>query len=130
MKILYIDDDADDVYIFSDAIEKVDPAIECDFAHNAQDALFKLKSQRLPDMIFLDINMPEMNGKQFLESIKSNPLLRHIPIVMYSTSDSPRELLECRNLGASAYIVKASNFQKICEQLQQIIHQIRCNESL
>ena len=128
MKVLYVDDDADDVYIFKDAIEKIDPTIECDFAHNAQDALFKLKSQRLPDIIFLDINMPEINGKHFLGTLKSNPLLEHIPIVMYSTSENKVDSKECEELGACAYIVKAASFQKICEQLEIIIHDVRCKK--
>jgi CheY-like chemotaxis protein len=125
MKVLYIDDDVDDLEIFKEALQKIDKTVECDFAQGAREALFKLKSQRLPDLIFLDINMPEISGRQLLESLRSNPLLQHIPVVVYSTSENQKNWRASRALGAFAYIVKASNFKGICNQLEFIIKQYR-----
>ena len=71
-KLLLVDDDIEDQEIFLSVIEKVSPSIECQTAINGAEALQLLLSKKVhPDVIFLDLNMPLMNGKQFLTEIKS-----------------------------------------------------------
>jgi CheY-like chemotaxis protein len=93
-KILCVDDDPDDRHFLCAAVHKADPSMEVIEAHNGIEALdylnaFKNSQHELPCLIVLDINMPLMDGKQTLVKIKSDPLLRHLPVVMFSTTSNP-----------------------------------------
>jgi len=121
MKLFYIDDDIDDIMLFKEAVEEIDVTILCDYARTADEALFKLKTLKLPDLIFLDVNIPETSGKKLLESYKSNPLLRQIPVIMLSTSSAKDDIEDCEMLGAFQYIVKPSDFRKLVNVLQQVL---------
>jgi CheY-like chemotaxis protein len=118
MKILYIDDDLEDREIFHDAIRTIDHKITIDSATCCDEALFKLKSQKSPDLIFLDINMPGKTGKECLKAIKSNPLLSTIPVIIFSTSNSLADIKECMDIGASEYLVKPNGFRILCDVLR------------
>ena len=70
-RIFLVDDDVDDQLMFKEVIETINPALQCDTAANGKIALDKLKeSSAVPDIIFLDLNMPVMNGYDFLIQIK------------------------------------------------------------
>jgi CheY-like chemotaxis protein len=93
-KILCVDDDPDDRHFLSAAVHKADPTYEVIEAHNGIEALeylngFKNSQDQLPCLIVLDINMPMMDGKQTLVKIKADPLLSHLPVVMFSTTSNP-----------------------------------------
>jgi CheY-like chemotaxis protein len=121
MKLLFVDDDQVEREIFFDAIKTVNPRIEFDFAESCNDALYKLKLQKRPDFIFLDLEMPLRTGKECLKSIKSNPLLDHIPVVVYSGSNREEDKNECIALGASKYMVKPTNFETLCRELRTVL---------
>jgi CheY-like chemotaxis protein len=118
MKILYVDDDLEDREIFQEAIRTIDPKIIFAYATSCDEALFKLKSQKSPALIFLDINMPGKTGKECLKAIKSNPLLSTIPVIIFSTSNSLADIKECMDIGASEYLVKPSGFRILCDVLR------------
>src|SRR6476660_4286255 len=83
--ILHIDDDADDHEIFYNALRKINDAINYNAVTNARKALAGLVAKELtPDVIFLDLNLPEMSGQQFLMEIKKSESLRHIPVIILS----------------------------------------------
>src|SRR5579863_7137760 len=96
-----IDDDMDDQEIFKLALEEVDKSILCITANSGIDALQKLKAGNafIPDFIFLDLNMPRLNGKQTLKQIKANPALHRVPVIIYSSSALPFDVSETRDLG-------------------------------
>ena len=71
---------------------------------------------RTPDLIFVDLNMPEMNGWQCLAALKSNPKLKGIPVIIYTTSSNPRDREIAMDLNAHGLIVKPSS-QKLLEQI-------------
>ena len=109
--IFLVDDDVDDVEIFREALENINLDVECFTAINGQEALQKLtRGEVKPDMIFLDLNMPLMNGKQFLKEIKQKPDLNNIPVVILSTSSDPESILETTRLGASRFLTKPDKF--------------------
>jgi CheY-like chemotaxis protein len=111
MYILFIDDDTDDKEIFLEAIRELDPEIHCESASNGAEALELLMQQdALPRYIFLDINMPVMDGKSFLEEMKANNRLKNIPVIIYSTTRDEHELSKLRALGAD-YIGKPASFE-------------------
>ena len=82
-----VDDDSDDQELFMEAVNEVDDSIKCVSASDCEEALELLKNRRmyLPDIIFLDLNMPRLNGKQCLAELKKQSHLRGIPVIIYST---------------------------------------------
>jgi CheY-like chemotaxis protein len=117
MKILYIEDDKEDRYLFQDALKFVNNQIEFDSAVNCDEALLKLKTQKPPDLIFLDINLPLRSGLDCLKVIKSNPLLGRIPVIIYSASNIKKDIIECLGLGASKYLIKPYDLHTLCIEL-------------
>ncbi len=120
--IFLIDDDQDDQFVFKDALRTVDAKIIIETAIDGIDALEKLStSQKLPDLIFVDLNMPRMNGKKFLKEAKSRKQLKEIPVFIYSTSSSPEDRRETSELGAHSFIVKPNNYDELCSILSTVI---------
>lgn len=121
MVVLNVDDDPEDREFFCDALREIDPSINCLIAGSAMEALALLQeSTSLPDYIFLDINMPMMDGKQCLKALKSIPEYQAIPVVMYSTSTDTREIRECYELGAEDFLIKPHSFEKLVNDLNSI----------
>jgi DNA-binding NtrC family response regulator len=115
LKFLIVDDDADDRMLFIDAVTQIDPDIECKIAGNGQEALDGLKNTvcPLPDFIFLDLRMPRLNGQKCLSEIKSDERLKHIPVIIYTTSKDVDESKELREMGAFHFISKPRNNEEI-----------------
>lgn len=122
MTILYADDDHDDRELMSEALHKVDPSISCLTANDGQNVLDILnESSDLPDYIFLDVNMPGMDGKKCLVELKKDQRLRNIPVVIYSTTTDHTEIKQLYNLGASSFIQKPNNFGDLCSALNMFV---------
>lgn len=121
MVILIVDDDAEDIELFGQAVNEVDPAITCVEAYNGLEALKILKRNSfLPDYIFLDINMPLMNGRKCLEEIKKDDIYKRIPVIIYSTTSDVRQIDECRDLGAD-FLTKPDSFDILTSALRRIL---------
>ncbi len=121
-KILLIDDDEDDHFFFKDSIESINPTLRCIIATNGKIALEILKaSTSLPDLIFLDLNMPVMNGFEFLIQLKKENDLNKIPVGIFSTSNVDRDKEQAKNLGAVFFITKPNDLQVLSKKLQQIL---------
>ena len=120
--ILLIDDDKEDQEIFQDAITEVAPSVVCSFANDGEAALKQLNVDSVrPDLLFIDLNMPKINGKQLLLELKKLKHLKDIPIVMYSTFFGPDDIDEITSLGAAHYMIKATKFDDLCSDLQFIL---------
>lgn len=74
----------------------------------------------LPDVIFLDLNMPRKDGREALREIKSNPKLKKIPIVILTTSNSPDDIQSTYNAGANSFIQKPDSFEKFVELFRTV----------
>ena len=121
MVILNVDDDQEDREFFCDALREIDSSIICLVAGSGMEALSLLKKQSiLPDYIFLDINMPLMDGKQCLRALKQIPEFQPIPVIMYSTSTDTREIKECYSLGAEDFLIKPHSYEKLVNDLTSI----------
>jgi CheY-like chemotaxis protein len=120
--ILLIEDDEDDQLLFADAIRSIDFTVHLDIASNGIEAFLKLgENELLPDLIFLDINMPMMSGFEFLTEIKRIDRLADIPIVMFTTSNSPEHIKLSYDLGASAFLTKPANYNHLYSKLKNIL---------
>lgn len=121
MTVLCIDDDPDDLEILSDAIKIVDSSIICLTVFRSEDALRLLTSDiELPDYIFLDINMPVMNGLECLRLIKSNDDLKAIEVIMLSTAFRPNDEEEFMQWGVR-YFKKPNEFDALVANLTVIL---------
>ena len=119
--IFLVDDDADDQEIFIDALREVDANVHCHTSNDGIDALRKLAEGLQPDLIFLDLNMPRVNGKQVLKEMKSTEGVLHIPVIIYTTSNAREDIDTTLQLGASHYITKPSRFEELCNTLRDVL---------
>jgi CheY-like chemotaxis protein len=107
MLVLYADDDIDDYYFFDEILKKVKPGATCVNARDGAEALKILGGLVfLPNIVFLDINMPAMDGKTCLKYIKNDSRFAGIPIVVYTTSVDEKDRQQCLQLGAEQYLIK------------------------
>jgi len=101
-----------------------DPTTQCFTAYDAQEALTNLNDALipLPDAIFLDLNMPGLDGKQCLAELKRTPFLQHIPVVIYSTTSDKKEIQETLKMGASYFLIKKNSFSELKAALYPIVN--------
>lgn len=118
-KYYIVDDDAEDRDLLMEALLSIDKGGQCFTAINGEEGLQKLAEDVIPvpDFIFLDLNMPRLNGKQFLTEIKKIERFSHIPVVIYTTSSGAKEKEEMKQLGALYFITKPDGFNEICTAL-------------
>ena len=121
MLIVNVDDDGDDREFFGDAIKAVDPQIPCVLFQNGEELLYYLKeTESLPDYIFIDINMPKMNGYECAREIKSHYVSTEMQIVMYSTAFNPVDIEKFDQEGLK-YIVKQNTLTDLVQSIRQVI---------
>ena len=115
--VLIVDDDEDDRDLFCIAVHELDPKINCILARNGEEALQGLRLEKFPkpDLIFLDLNMPRLNGFQFLRELKKDIQLKGIPIVIYTASKQQEDLDETKELGAEHFFAKPNSFMELCQ---------------
>jgi CheY-like chemotaxis protein len=119
--VVLIDDDRDDRELFIDATGKISPAINCTAYDSAEDALGKLmQDTALPDVIFLDLNMPRMNGVEFMEEVSKVPSLKLIHIFIYSTTNYIEVCKEKIKQLAARCITKPDSYDELVHVLQGI----------
>ncbi|MGG7664599.1 response regulator [Dyadobacter sp. BHUBP1] len=122
ISILLVDDDVDDQEIFLLTMQDTGADVECEFACDGIQALEKLGGESYqPHLIFIDINMPKMNGMELLVELKRNPRLVKIPIYMYSTSDQKEIVTKCMELGASGFMKKSPDIEEMRRDFSQLI---------
>jgi CheY-like chemotaxis protein len=120
-RILLADDDDDDHLIFLDAIGDIDPTIVCETVMNGKQLLDKLSGKDAhPDALFLDINMPLLNGFECLNRLKKSDEFSHIPVVIYSTATNNSAIETARILGADLFLSKPSDHRILYEKLKTI----------
>jgi len=124
--ILLIEDDSEDFDLIMEFIKDSDLNLEvklCKDGPTAIDYLFSkeiYKTNKMPDLIILDLNMPKMNGLNLLKEIKKDDVLRVVPILVLTTSDDSEDIKSSYYLGASCYIVKPmgiESFQKVIQSI-------------
>lgn len=121
-QILLVDDDTDDQEFFGEALELISDRFNLRLAENGRVALEVLSGgDWRPDLIFLDWNMPVMNGEQFLEEVKQRHDLQNIPVVIISTSSHSYTKEAAARLGAARFITKPNNFQALVNELAEVI---------
>ena len=119
--IFLVEDDDSDQYFFLLAVKEIENVMMYDVARNGQEALARLKgATSLPDIIFTDINMPVMGGKEYLMEIVKDPATGHIPVVVLSSDIS--EVQNVRDIGARAFIRKPEDYQTLRLHLEHVLN--------
>lgn len=120
--LFLIDDDQDDREVFQEAVLNCRPDIKMIFAKDGIEALRVLSAEETnPDIIFLDYNMPRMNGLECLKKLKANAKTKNIPTVMYTTSGDREQEKVVLLLGADYYMQKTTSFKTLCEEVDRLI---------
>lgn len=102
-----IDDDADDREAFENALNEIDPTIEYFTVASGEEGLKMFdESEIIPSYIFLDLNMPKMNGWECLREIKKRPQLKHVPVIILSTAQWMHDRQELQKAEIARYITK------------------------
>jgi two-component system, sensor histidine kinase and response regulator len=114
-KILIVDDTAENINVLIRVFERTDYQIS--FAPNGKKAL-ELISMEMPDLILLDIMMPEMDGFEVCKTIKANPETREIPIIFITAKDETEDIIKGFSMGAVDYIVKPFRAEEVCTRVQ------------
>lgn len=117
-RLLIVDDDEDHVYLAKESFARVKHKIDIDHVSNGVECMSFLRKEgcyldaRLPDIVLLDLNMPLMNGREVIKEIVADPQLNFLPIVVLSTSESDRDIMEAYGLRCNSYIVKPVDFNE------------------
>jgi CheY-like chemotaxis protein len=123
LNILHVEDNEGDVGLVERALESWRVSCKLQVAHNGFQAMELLHEpgNRRPDIIFLDINMPGMDGKKFLAARKADPDLALIPTIMLTSSSAPSDIRDCYALHANSYVVKPFDARAFIEVVRQIV---------
>jgi CheY-like chemotaxis protein len=120
--VLLVEDDYVDVMTVKRAMKDLNVANPLIHALNGEEALNRLKAEGNgnPCVILLDLNMPKMNGIEFLKVVKADDVLKSIPVVVFTTSQEEQDVTESFKLSAAGYIVKPAGYRKFVEAIKAV----------
>ncbi|HEV7350822.1 response regulator [Telluribacter sp.] len=120
---LLIDDELEEHLLFSMALQDINSSYACRCFSNVENAIdYLLQSGTLlPKLIFLDLHLVGTDGRESLKMLKELEGTSHIPVIVYTTSPNPEDVIETRLLGSAGYIVKPGAYANLKEILQKII---------
>ncbi len=119
--VLLVEDDTVDAMTVMRSFKELSITNNVEHKLNGVEALDYIKSaENKPCLILLDINMPKMNGIEFLENLKKDEELRKIPVVMLTTSNDDKDKLESYNLGVAGYMLKPVDYQQFVQVMRSV----------
>jgi CheY-like chemotaxis protein len=123
LRILLADDDEGDRLLFTEAFSELSVKTIVDTVNNGIQLMewLQMKDIRLPDFIFLDLNMPRKGGIDCLKEIRNDEKLKDISVAIYSTSDNDSDKQDAFHHGANVYIAKPNNFTKLKQVLEKAV---------
>lgn len=127
--ILVADDDPDDRTFVAEAINETRTDFHLDFVVDGEDLLAYLRREGrysslahepLPRLILLDLNMPRMDGREALSAIRTDSNLKHVPVVVMTTSGADEDVFHSYQHGANSYVIKPSSFEGLVQVMREI----------
>ncbi|MFP9098787.1 response regulator [Flavobacterium sp. RHBU_24] len=129
LNILLIEDDAIEVMKFNRVLKSLGLSHKVIEAGNGEEALTILKEKNIiPDIILLDLNMPKINGIEFLGILKSDEVLKYIPAIILSTSNNHRDVMECYSIGIAGYLIKPLRYEDYTDRIKKLLEYWSANE--
>ena len=125
LDILVIEDNVDDVFLIKLAIKKANINSKISVVNNGEEGIGHLnklinEKEKLPDLVLLDINLPKITGLEVLQKIKSSEFIKSIPIVVFTSSDSPSDMNYSYKNGADLYLKKPNHIRDFKEIMKCI----------
>jgi CheY-like chemotaxis protein len=127
LRVLLVEDNEGDVEMTQRALRDAKPVCKISVANDGIEALAFLTKEgdfaaaETPQLILLDLNMPRMDGKKFLETIKAEARFKAIPVVMLTSSESPQDVRACYERYASSYVVKPFDAKEFTTRVRQVV---------
>ena len=123
LKVALVDDDEDDRFLFKEAIDQIHIKTELSLFENGQKFMDFLlhPNSILPQVVFLDLNMPVKNGLECLQEIRTTDHLKELSVAIYSTSSSDNDIDETFVNGANIYINKPNDFSKLKSVIEKVL---------
>lgn len=123
LRVVLVDDDADDRALFEEAFSESRIGSSLSLFRNGAEFVdyLDLRGTDVPDIVFLDLNMPLMGGMETLRQVRSSTKYGKVPIAIYSTSGNEKDITETLALGANIYIVKPNDFRKLQRTLDHVL---------
>ncbi|WP_339662191.1 response regulator [Croceibacter atlanticus] len=129
LSILFIEDDIVETMKMNRTINKLEVPYKIQEAKNGEQALDILnKGGELPDIILLDLNMPKINGLEFLRILKDDERLKYIPTIVLTTSNNRKDVLECYRIGIAGYILKPLKYEDYVSKIHKVLAYWSINE--
>ena len=129
LNILLIEDDAIEVMKFNRVLSTLGLKHKIIEANNGEEALETLKVKNIvPDIIILDLNMPKINGIEFLQILKNDNFLKYIPSIILTTSNNHKDVLECYKIGIAGYVLKPLKYEDYVDRIKKMLEYWSSNE--
>lgn len=129
LNILLIEDDAIEVMKFNRVLSTMNLKHKIIEANNGEEAFTVLKvKETIPDIIVLDLNMPKINGIEFLGILKADEYLKYIPAIILTTSNNRKDVMECYRIGIAGYLLKPLKYDDYVDRIKKLIEYWSCNE--
>jgi CheY-like chemotaxis protein len=132
IQILLIEDNPGDIYLMTSELKQLSISNKLHVAVDGQEAMdfleaVKNKDRHAPDVIILDLNLPRVDGREVFECIKSDPLLREVPLIIVSASDEQAEFIQKYNQGTNAFIKKTNSLKSFHLLIEEVNNFIQRN---
>jgi CheY-like chemotaxis protein len=129
LNILLIEDDAIEIMKFNRVLKTIGANHKIIEANNGEEALDILKEKQIiPDIILLDLNMPRINGIEFLGILKHDDSLKFIPAIILTTSNNRVDILECYKIGIAGYVLKPLKYEDYVDRIKKTLEYWSINE--
>jgi CheY-like chemotaxis protein len=129
LKILLIEDDEIEVMKFNRVLKTIESNHKIIEANNGEEAVQILKEKEIiPDIIILDLNMPRINGIEFLGILKQDSELKYIPAIILTTSNNHTDILECYKIGIAGYVLKPLKYEDYVDRIKKMLDYWSINE--
>lgn len=120
LRILHVDDDPGDRQLLREAVTDAGIAAELIGVDSGERALARLRGGLVPQVVLLDLNMRGLQGRDVLQTIRAEPALAALRVVIFTTSDAPSDRAACASLGSDGYLVKPSVYGELVELVRRI----------
>src|SRR6187431_1679646 len=118
-RVLLVEDDRDDQSLFCESLKELYPGFICEMANDGPQALEMIAQNTFYDYIFIDLNLPKLDGFQVLEAIQQTKLVQNLPLIILSSTSRQSDIDRCHDLGATSFYTKPSSFTELVDVMRE-----------